>query len=337
MTKIKDFQEKNLTPDPSDRSSDHLESENLNSGEKSGNPDFKGRSSIPFLGIDSIPAGPPLVHSPLKRTGRLQLLSIEERLTARDRAVLEAVQKYRFLTSDQIGRMFFSDCTSKKSQGRQRNLLTNRLKGLGLIASLERQIGGPGGGSAVGIWYLTEAGHRLLTLNSVDHYKRKRFTKPSDTFLTHTVAVAECAIQIMDICRYSHDLNLEALDTEPTCWRYFNDDRSTTVLKPDMFVVLRSQKYEDRWFIEIDCGSEHSPQIVEKCNAYLRYYYSGVEQRETDMFPYVMWVVKDEARKQYLKTQVQKEIQGQEQIFLFITEAEFEKSLRGLYDPKNLC
>lgn len=297
---------------------------------------FMGGSSIPFLGIDSSSAAPRPINSQAKRTSRKELLVIEEKLSSRDRAVLEAVQKYRLMTSDQIARMFFPDCANKVSQGRQQQLLMKRLKEYGLVNSLERQIGGYGGGSAVSVWHITEAGHRLLTLNNTDHYRRKRFAEPTPARMAHTLAVTECAIQLMDICRYSVDLSLYSIDPEPTCWRRFNDGDGVSDLKPDMFLILNSQKFEDRWFIEVDRGSEHAPQVIGKCNAYLRYYYCGVEQAETSFFPFVMWIVKDAARRDYLKECVKKELEAQQQIFLFITEDDFEKTLRGFYDPKDL-
>jgi len=37
----------------------------------------------------------------------------------------------------------------------------------------------------------------------------------------------------------------------------------------------------------MDLGSEGPAQVVEKCNAYLRYYYTGIEQKATEMFPLV--------------------------------------------------
>ena len=235
------------------------------------------------------------------RINEKQLVELLGRLSARDLNVLQTVRKYRFMTSDQVGRLFFQHCTTKTSQTRNQNLLLKRLNGHGLIKALERRIGGYGGGSGMQIWYLTTAGQRLLTLNEPDILKRKRVAEPSTMFIAHTLAITEMAVQMTTLCHNSHDLELIALDTEPTSWRRFNDNAKAMMLKPDMFAILSYDHYEDRYFMEMDLSTESPRQVVDKCDQYLRYYYSGIEQRETGMFPFVVWVVKDESRKKKLK------------------------------------
>ena len=271
-----------------------------------------------------------------KRLARQHLLKLEEHLTAREHSVLITILKYRFLTSDQVGRLFFQSCTTKTSRSRNQNLLLQKLNEYGLIRPLERRIGGVGGGSGMQIWHLTEAGYKLLTLNEPDTMKRKRFLEPSPQFLEHTLAIAECMVQLTLICRYSHDLELMAVDTEPTSWRRFNDNGTPTYLKPDMFAITNYDNYEDRWFIEIDLSSESPRTVVDKCDQYLRYYYSGIEQKETGMFPFVVWIVKDETRKERLKEYIRDGIKGQPKMFLVITPDELEKLLRQDIDAKEL-
>ena len=138
------------------------------------------------------------------------------------------------------------------------------------------------------------------------------------------------------LCHNSHDLELIALDTEPTSWRRFNDNAKAMMLKPDMFAILSYDHYEDRYFMEMDLSTESPRQVVDKCDQYLRYYYSGIEQRETGMFPFVVWVVKDESRKKKLKEYITSSIKGQPKMFLVITPEELEKLLRQDIDAKEL-
>ncbi|MFR2589241.1 MAG: replication-relaxation family protein [Ruthenibacterium lactatiformans] len=114
-----------------------------------------------------------------------------------------------------------TDCSTKTSRTRNQNLLLQRLGGHGLIAPLQRRVGGFGGGSTLQVWHLTEAGLRLLSLNDPGVPPRKRFFEPSTMFLEHTLAIAEFAVQLTCLCRDSHDLTLEVLDAEPSCWRRF--------------------------------------------------------------------------------------------------------------------
>ena len=177
----------------------------------------KGGGSIPLQGIASHSAAARPVKSKNTKLTRQQLEEIEARLSARDHAVLQAIRKYRFLTSTQIGRLYITDCSTKTSQTRQQNLLLQRLGGHGLIRPLERRVGGYGGGSTVQVWHLTEAGQRLLILNDPGAQPRKRFSEPSAMFLHHTLAIAECAVQLICLCRDSEDLSLELVDAEPSC------------------------------------------------------------------------------------------------------------------------
>ncbi len=332
----KDGEKQVMTPEnqSSGRSSHRLEFEGEQSAEESQLPSGKGSDSIAFSAIVSDMAealeraSDQAKSDKIRRLARDKLIKLEERLTARDHSVLDTIRKYRFLTSDQVGRLFFQDCTTKTSRTRNQNLLLQRLNQYGLIQPLKRKIGGVGGGSGMQIWHLTEAGQKLLTLNEPDTLKRKRFLEPSPAFLEHTLAIAECMVQLTLICRYSWDLELMAVDTEPTSWRKFNDGGTVAYLKPDMFAITNYDHYEDRWFIEIDLSSESPRTVVEKCDQYLRYYYSGIEQKETGMFPFVVWIVKDDTRKERLKEYIRDSIKGQPKMFLVITPDELEKLLR---------
>ena len=87
----------------------------------------------------------------------------------------------------------------------------------------------------------------------------------------------------------------------------------------------------------MDLGTEPVSQVVEKCNAYLRYYYSGVEQRDTGMFPLVAWIVPDETRKERIQASLREHFKAQPRMFIVITPGELERMIRQLIAPKELC
>lgn len=87
----------------------------------------------------------------------------------------------------------------------------------------------------------------------------------------------------------------------------------------------------------MDLGSESISQVLEKCNGYLRYYYTGLEQKATEMFPLVVWIVKDSQRKENLKSCIRENLQGHPKMFLVIAPDELEKMLRQFIDTKELC
>ena len=87
----------------------------------------------------------------------------------------------------------------------------------------------------------------------------------------------------------------------------------------------------------MDLGTESLSQILDKCNMYLRYYYTGIEQKATGMFPLVVWIVKDADRKNGIKEYIREKLNGQPKMFLVITPDELEKMIRQMIDVKELC
>jgi hypothetical protein len=55
-------------------------------------------------------------------------------------------------------------------------------------------------------------------------------------------------------------------------------------------------RYEDRWWIEVDRGTESGTAVARKCDFYRRYWQAGIEQARTGVFPKVLWLVPDEPR-----------------------------------------
>jgi hypothetical protein len=92
-------------------------------------------------------------------------------------------------------------------------------------------------------------------------------------------------------------LHLADFATEPASWRRFHGPGGARlVLKPDAAVRLVLGQYEDRWWLEVDRGTESSTALARKCELYRRYWQAGVEQARAGVFPKVLWLVPDEPR-----------------------------------------
>ena len=174
-------------------------------------------------------------------------------------------------------------------------------------------------------------------MSDTEKLPRKPFEEPSPTFLRHTLSVAECAVQLHTLCRESEDMELVAVDSEPSCWRFFRDNGQACQLKPDLFVVTNYDDYEDRWFIEIDLGTESPTQVVEKCKMYRRYFYTGKEQEEHEVFPLVVWIVKDSTRKERLKQYIREGLPRQPRMFTVITPDELKPLIHQWLGQEALC
>jgi hypothetical protein len=232
------------------------------------------------------------------RVGRLDLVALQDRLSERDRQILEHVGSLRLLSARQIQELLFPDDqhASAATAARCCRRVLERLTRERLLVRLERQVGGVRSGSASFIYALGSLGQRVLDRGG----PRRRLAEPSLRFVDHTLAIAGFFVQL---CVHARRGGWELLEwqSEPGSWREVMTLGGRVVLRPDFFVVLGVGEYELRWFIEIDRGSEHLPAITRKCRLYHSYYKSGGEQRRNRVFPRVLWITPDQRRAERLR------------------------------------
>lgn len=260
-----------------------------------------------------------------------------ERLSDRDVAILESLAKCTFMLTGQIQRLHNTDASTQTAALRATAREMKKLKEYGLVKHLVRRIGGVRAGSSSLVWYLSEAGHRFLELDSDIKKSRKRHLEPSLNHLNHAIAVSACYVQMHEICRQNSELSLSQAETEPNCWRPYSHHGNTVQLKPDLFFATKCGEYEDRWFVEIDLATESPTTILRKCDRYRDYYRSGLEQKQFGVFPVVVWLVLDTGRKDRLRTAIQEAYPKGGKLFIVITADEFERLIRQGFDAKDLC
>ena len=265
------------------------------------------------------------------RISRKELEEVGNRLSDRDKDIIEALRKFRFLTTNQIKRLFFIDSANASASHRAANRALIKLQDYGLIYSLKRRVGGVRAGSASYVWSLSPTGHRLLQILNPDKIEnvRKRTAEPSARFLEHVLVVSEAYLQISHLTRENEGFNLLTFDVEPECWRtYLNDGGVPKILKPDTYVVTISGEYEDHCFFEIDLDTESPCRIVKKSTQYCRYYVSGTEQKINDVFPLVVWIAPSQKRAESLRRHINEQIEeNQKKLFLIITPDQLKKLL----------
>ena len=259
-----------------------------------------------------------------RRLSRQQLEETAARLSDRDRQILAAIQRYRYLLTGQLQRLYFIKAATSSAAHRAATRSLKRLRELGLVDHLARRIGGVRAGSAGLVWHITHAGERLIYLESHTLTPTKRFFEPSPYFLSHSLAVAEVAVSLTELCREHQTMKLTTLQPEPECWRTFSEYGAIQSLKPDLFAITVSGQYEDRWFIEVDLATESPSKIVSKCERYHKYYRSGLEQQEAEVFPLTVWIVPTTERKQQLINYIKDAFDKQPKLFAVITKDELE-------------
>lgn len=297
----------------------------------------KGNDDSRFCGnlLPSVPGSGSTSH----RISKQALLRLDHRLTERDLAILTSLHSCQYFNSGQVKRLHVTEATSDKAALRATNRNLKKLKEMGLVVPLEQQIGGSRGGSSSFIWHLTEAGVKLLHLHGGDtQLPRKRFLEPSLTHVNHTLAIAECYVCLVELCRFHPQLRLASTEFEPICWRSFSYRNRPLSVKPDLFAITESGDYEDRWFIEIDLATEALPVIVRKCERYLRYYQTGKEQKQQGVFPVVLWVVPDQQRRRTMVDSIQTQFcRGSPRIFAVITPEQMQGLFLNGLQEGDLC
>ena len=221
-----------------------------------------------------------------------------EQLTDRDLDVVLSLKRVRVATTRQVERLHFTDGTSL-SNARQCRRRLERLTQLQVVHRLERRVGGLRAGSSSFVYSLGIAGQRLAgERGPVGGQRVRRPWTPSGAFVAHALDVTELYVRLVEQLRNDDEHNrLGRFDTEPGAWRgYSGVGGERLVLKPDAFVIIRSQEFEDQWFIELDRSTESPTKLSRLADGYGRYWQSGSEQAASGVFPKVLFVVPDHDR-----------------------------------------
>lgn len=231
------------------------------------------------------------------------LLALGADLSDVERDVVKTVARFRLMSQAQLavilGRAAHEATTASTARSVRRIL--QRLTDRGVLARLDRRVGGLRAGSEGFVYFLGSAGQRLVACWDGQGLTRGRFRpEPGGRYVQHRLAVSGL---YADVLAASHrgDLDLLAFDVEPDCWRNSLDGfGGQTILKPDAFVRVGVGAYEDRFFVEVDLASESRSVIARKARAYVDYFHSGQEQAEHDVFPRVLILTTTDRRREIL-------------------------------------
>ena len=293
------------------------------------NMTFLGKEAYCFAADSSTPeAGVP------SKLGKNQLVELIDLLGKRDFEILISLKHAKYLLTRQIKRLHFYQSNKPQAGLRSATRTMNKLKNYGLVKTFERRIGGSRAGSASFVWCLTEAGQRILDIQNGDYESRRkrshRYLEPSYIHIRHTLAIAECYVQLVEISRKYPEISFTHVEWEPDCWRPYKYKSNKLQLKPDLFAITNNDGYEDRWFIEIDLKTEAMTVVVDKCKRYYQYLSSGIEQRAHDgVFPITIWIVPDQKRKETMIEVIRATFKNAPNMFAIIVAEEFEDFIRS--------
>jgi hypothetical protein len=221
---------------------------------------------------------------------------VQEWLADRDLEIIEVLARVRVATVRQIQRLFFFDGPPLSNSRRCQRTL-ERLTEWRVLTRLDRRIGGTRAGSAGFIYSLDTAGQLVIgRAGPAGGSRARRPWTPSFPFLRHALAVSELYVRLVEVARMA-PFQIESFDTEPGCWRGFaGTGGELLILKPDAFVRLTTEEFQDHSFVEVDCGTESTVALGRKFERYRLYRASGHEQRRHGVFPRVLWLAPNRRR-----------------------------------------
>lgn len=235
----------------------------------------------------------------MSRVSFAKLLEVGASLDARERELVREVARLRLMTHTQLAALLgVGGEASPVSAARANRRVLARLTQLRVLARLGRRIGGVRRGSAGYLYYLGPVGQRLVAYWDGHGLVRGRFRpEPADRYVRHRLAVSELYVEAR-LAQREGNLDLLAFDVEPDCWRkYLDGCGRQQILKPDAYARVGVGAYEDRYFVEVDLGSESRTVVARKLRAYLDYWGSGQEQQAHGVFPRVLWLTTTQTRE----------------------------------------
>lgn len=226
---------------------------------------------------------------------------ISRSLSPLDWQLLSFVHDSRLASGAQLIRAFWQTQDATTNAARRGRRTLKRLTDQRVLATLPRQVTGMRGQAGL-VYHAGRAGVRLLAGRGITG---PRVEMPGTMHLAHTLATTEFALLLIEANAAGTLELIEAPQQEPACWRSYTALlASERTLKPDLFVRVAAGpagSQEDRWFIEVDLGSESARTITRKANVYGEHYRSGHEQHEHGVYPRVLWLTPDQQRAQQIQ------------------------------------
>ncbi|RSM62977.1 hypothetical protein DMH03_13100 [Amycolatopsis sp. WAC 01376] len=228
------------------------------------------------------------------------IASLAERLSERDKEVIRGLARVRLLTGGQLERLLFAhNADSQQSHIRRR--VMKRLVDLGLVATLNRRIGGVRAGSVGLVYCLGRIGQRMADfINGSTLLQRTRAPRaPSEMFLRHTLAISEAFVALVETARGTNK-KVHTFSTEPYCWW---PDGNGGTLRPDALAIVEDARYEATHWLEIDQGTEDLGRIRGKIAAYEAFAATGIEGVH-GVLPHVVFATSTDERAELIAREI---------------------------------
>ncbi len=229
---------------------------------------------------------------------RRRLTELEDSLSVRDRSMLESVGALGLASGEQLRQLFFSGRVSTESSRRGAQQALRQLTEHGLLARLDRRVGGARSGSGGFVYCLGPAGQGLVhQWRGLPARRSRRPHEPGEPFVRHRLACSQLLVDLR-LAEAKELLKIDRYLGEPDAWRRrVGPFGKPLTLKPDAYVEVSVGERRLHWFVEVDLATESLSVIARKGRAYLDHYRSGAE---AEVMPRVVWLAPTEKRRERL-------------------------------------
>ena len=210
---------------------------------------------------------------PARRVRIADVEWVSDRLSARDWQIIEAVNRLRLVSGNQLERLYFhmlSGHTREVVRGR----VLHRLARWRVLTALPRRIGGMARGSAGSVFALGAVGARLYADRQAANMAQPRVRRPelpTERTVQHTLAISELCTDLVEQAR-AQGSSVLTYEAEPASWW---PNGQGGYIKPDAYALLTCGNIREHWWIEVDLATESLPTIKRKLSAYLDFVTQG--------------------------------------------------------------
>jgi len=200
-------------------------------------------------------------------------------LQERDKDIMMSVYEYRFLTREQIQRLFDFNCVSKA------NL---RLRRLYDHNYLSRTFIPTSRGSLKAIYFLGGKGLNIITeklgLDPLEvKNNQKKVSQLKSLFLRHNLNLNEVKISFSKAIERYHSINLELWVNDHDCLQEYYlshaGQKVKRIFRPDGYFRLSCKDKLYSFFVELDQSTESHKKFKKKVESYLEFAGRGYYQK----------------------------------------------------------
>lgn len=208
------------------------------------------------------------------------LQRVRDQLIPLDQRLIDTLATVGYATTHQLEQLALPQ-TSPHARARRVRRRVQHLRLLRVVYTLERHIGGIGGGSPQSIHTLDRAGLQLTASTTRQRIRPAR--ERGRAHVHHAVDVTGHLVDLQAFAEGRRGLRVVGWLGEPACHLPYRELGRLAWLAPDALVTVHTQAEQITSMLEVDRGTESLPTLLHKADRYLTY---ATTHREA---PQVVW------------------------------------------------